>query len=123
MSLESNLFNFAAETPFKETPKNPSADCPALMFEFCPDSMNKSCPNFVIESFPSDSTANLDPDGCLDCLAKIPAVESFFPHCEAFFSTNIHGPNSGPFSVLSEFYFSLPVLSTGVETATVISSA
>lgn len=106
MPLEFNFFNFATETPFKEISKNPSVDYSDLMFKSCPDSMIKSCPDFVIESSPTDSAANLDPDRCLACLSEIPALESLFPHREAFFSTNIHSPNSRPFSLLTEFEFS-----------------
>ncbi|TYH01581.1 hypothetical protein ES288_A09G070400v1 [Gossypium darwinii] len=124
MPLESNFFKFAAETPFKEIPKNPSADCPDLMFEPCLNSMIKYCPDFVIESSPTNSVANLDPDGYLACLTEIAVVESLFPRRETFFSTNIHSLNSGPFSLLTEIDFSPSMLSTEVEySATVVRSA
>ncbi|TYI18542.1 hypothetical protein ES332_A07G098100v1 [Gossypium tomentosum] len=61
--------------------------------ELALENPSADCPESTLESFPSFSAENLDPEGFLTCFAEIPVEESRLHRRETFLSTNIHGQN------------------------------
>ncbi|TYG86445.1 hypothetical protein ES288_A13G134600v1 [Gossypium darwinii] len=55
-----------------------------------------------LKSLSPINAMNLDPNGCCLCLSLTSAKKSLLPCLECLFSTSIHSPNSGSFSLLLE---------------------